>query len=176
MSFFKRFEVWLLIVLSLGATVWVFTTDSDPGSAIGDPQPISSIAGIEPVLKIHRCTLERDFGNARLDLELRYQNASPRPLSLQPPDVRLLTADGKEVPPFILATEKSPQIPAQTAQDVRLRYWLEKSHLQGALTLEIRGEKAEVKSAAPVDLDGLENGKSKTWTGAIQQGSESPGI
>ncbi|MEN3944104.1 hypothetical protein WJU23_22570 [Prosthecobacter sp. SYSU 5D2] len=168
MSFFKRFEVWLLILLSLGATIWVFTTDSGPGNDDGDPQPISSSTSSDPVLKIHRSTLERDFGNARLDLELRYQNASPRPLSLQPPDVRLLTAEGKEVPPFMLATEKPPQIPAQTAQDVRLRYWLEKSHLQGALTLEIRGEKAEVKTAAPLDLESLENGKPKTWTRAIQ--------
>ena len=168
MSFFKRFEVWLLILLSLGATIWVFTTDSDSGSATGNPQPISSSTPSDPILKIHRCILERDFGNARLDLELRYQNASPRPLSLQPPDVRLLTADGQEVPPFMLATEKPPQIPAQTAQDMRLRYWLEKAHLQGTLTLEIRGEKAEVKTAAPLDLDTLENGKPKTWTGAIQ--------
>lgn len=168
MSFLKRFEVWLLILLSLGATIWVFTTDSDSDSAIGDPQPLSSSTSSDPVLKIHRATLERDFGNARLDLELRYQNASPRPFSLQPPDVRLLTADGQEVPPFMLATEKPPQIPAQTAQDVRLRYWLEKPHLQGPLTLEIRGAKAEVKSAAPLDLETLENGKPKTWTGAIQ--------
>ena len=168
MSFFKRFEVWLLILLSLVATIWVFTTDSDSGDDVGDPQPISSSTSSDPILKIHRSTLERDFGNARLDLELRYQNASPRPFSLQPPDVRLLTADGKEVPPFMLATEKPPQIPAQTAQDVRLRYWLEKAHLQGPLTLEIRGEKAEVKTATPLDLDSLENGKPKTWTGPIQ--------
>jgi len=166
MSFLKRFEVWLLIVLSLGAAIWVFTTDSDPG--LGEPEPIATDAAPEAALKIHRCTLERDYGNARLDIELRYRNTSPRPLSLQPPDVRLLTADGKEVPPFILPVEKPPQIAAQTAQDVRLRYWLDKSHLQGPLTLEIRGEKAEVKSAAPVDLDKLENGKPKTWTGPMQ--------
>lgn len=166
MSFFKRFEVWLLILLSLAATVWVFTTDSD--SAAGDPQPLNASSASEPMLKIHRCTLERDFGNARLDLELRYQNASPRPFSLQPPDVRLLTADGQEVPPFTLATEKPPQIAAQTAQDVRLRYWLEKAHLHGGLTLEIRGEKTQVKTASPLDLDAMENGKPKTWNGVIQ--------
>ncbi|TDU66209.1 hypothetical protein EI77_03948 [Prosthecobacter fusiformis] len=166
MSFLKRFEVWLLIILSLGATIWVFTMDSDP--SMDDPQPVLADASSEAALKIHRTTLERDYGNARLDIELRYRNSSPRPLSLQPPDVRLLTADGKEVPPFTLATEKPPQIPAQSAQDVRLRYWLEKGHLNGALILEIRGEKADVKTASPIDLDTLENGKPKTWTGAIQ--------
>jgi len=165
MSFLKRFEVWLLILLSLGASIWVFTTDSDPG--LGEQEPIATDAAPEAGLNIHRCTLERDYGNARLDIELRYRNTSPRPLILLPPDVKLLTADGKEVPPFTLPVEKPAQIAAQTAQDVRLRYWLDKSHLQGSLTLEIRGEKAEVKSASPVDLDKLENGKPKTWTGPM---------
>lgn len=166
MSFLKRFEVWLLIVLSLGAAVWVLTMDKADD---GNPEPISAEASADvPAIKIHRCTLERDYGNARLDIELRYRNASPRPLFLLPPDVRLLTADGKEVPPFMLATEKAAQIPAQTAQDIRLRYWLEKTHLQGALTLEIRGEKVAVKSAAALDLESLEQKKPKTWTGEIR--------
>ena len=167
MSFLKRFEVWLLIVLSLAAAIWVFTTDSDSISE-GAPEPITAEASAEPALKIHRCTLERDYGNARLDIELRYRNASPRPLILLPPDVKLLTAAGKEVPPFILPVEKPAQIPAQTAQDVRLRYWLDKTHLQGPLTLEIRGEKAEIKSATAIELDTLENHQPKTWTGSVK--------
>lgn len=166
MSFLKRFEVWLLILLSLGVTLWVFTTEE---ASEGNPEPLAAeVTTTEPGLKIHRCTLERDYGNARLDIELRYRNTSPRPFSFQPPDVRLVTAEGKEVPLFTLATEKPPQVPAQTAQDVRIRYWLEKAHLQGALTLEVRGEKAEVKKPAPLDLEKLENGKSKTWIGAVE--------
>lgn len=168
MSFFKRIEVWVLLLLSIAAAVWVFTTDQKAAED-GNPQSIAEgEVSQEPGLKILRCSLERDYGNARLDIELRYRNASPRPLFLLPPDVRLLTAEGKEVPAFTLATEKAAQIPAQTAQDVRLRFWLEKGHLSGPLTLEIRGEKAEVKSSAAVSLDSLENGKPKSWPGAIQ--------
>jgi hypothetical protein len=134
---------------------------------VGDPQPVEAAEKSAPLV-IHRCTLERDFGNARLDIELRYRNASPRPLILQPPDVKLLTGDGKEVPPFILATEKPPQIAAQTSQDVRLRYWLDKSHLVGTLSLDIRGSTAEVKTAVPLEVEKLENRKPKTWPGSIR--------
>ncbi len=169
MSFLKRFEVWLLIALSLGAAVFVLTSDSEPALDEKTPSSAASSAGINDApLKILRCTLERDYGNARLDIELHYRNTSPRPFTLQPPDVRLLTADGQEVPPFVLPVEKPVQIAAQSAQDLRLRYWLDKAHLQGPLTLDIRGEKAEVKSAGPLDLDKLENGKPKTWSGVIQ--------
>ncbi|HEY1081094.1 MAG TPA: hypothetical protein VGE29_02470 [Prosthecobacter sp.] len=166
MSFLKRFEVWLLILLCIGAGAWVFITDREQD---GNPESLDPAAAVstEPAVKILRCTLERDYGNARLDIELRYRNASPRPLILQPPDVRLLTADGKEVPPFVLAVEKFPQIAAQTAQDVRLRYWLDKTQLQGGLTLDIRGATAPVKTQAPLDLESLENRKPKTWFGPL---------
>ena len=166
MKFFQRFEVWLLLILGGGAAFWVLT--SKP-SEDGNPEPIEASAAptSEPAITIHRCSLERDYGNARLDIELRYRNASPRALILQPPDVRLLTADGKEVPIFILPVEKPPQVAAQMAQDIRLRYWLDKAQLQGSLTLDIRGQTAEVKTAAPLDLEKIENHKPKTWTGPV---------
>jgi hypothetical protein len=163
MPFLKRFEVWLLLVLGTGAAIWVLT---DKPSIEGDPQPIDASA-VTPALVIHRCLLERDYGNARLDIELRYQNASPRPLILQPPDVKLLTTEGKEVPPFILAPEKPPEIGPQTSKNVRLRYWLDQDHLKAGLNLDIRGETAEVKSTTSLNLETLENQKTKIWTGSI---------
>lgn len=170
MKFFQRIEVWLLLLLGAGAAIWVLT--SSPSGDDGNPEPIegsenTSATTAAPAITIHRCTLERDYGNARLDIELRYRNANPRTLILQPPDVRLLTGDGKEVPTFVLPVEKPPQVAAQTAQDIRLRFWLEKTHLQGPLTLDIRGQTAEVKAAAPFDLESIENHKPKSWSGAI---------
>ncbi|GEP44971.1 hypothetical protein [Brevifollis gellanilyticus] len=167
MAFLKRVEVWVLLLLGAGAAVWVLI---DQPKVEGDPLPVEALDNVDPapLVTIHRCTLERDFGNARLDIELRYRNTYPRDLVLQPPDVKLLTADGKEVPPFILPVEKPPQIPAHTEQSVRLRYWLEAAHLNGALTLDIRGSKAEVKSAAPLDLQKLESHQPKVWQGAIK--------
>jgi hypothetical protein len=164
MHFLKRFEVWLLLMLGAGAALWVFL---DQPSSEGDPQPIDASVA-DPTLTIHRCLLERDYGNARLDIELRYQNASPRPLILQPPDVKLLTTEGKEVPPFILASEKPPEIEAQTSKNVRLRYWLAQENLKSGLKLNIRGATAEVKSDTILDLETLENQKIKIWTGSIR--------
>jgi hypothetical protein len=162
----QRLEVWLLLLLAAGVAIWVLL----PKASESDLQPPEVIPPDSPSqagIIIHRTTLERDFGNARLDVELRYRNANPRTFILQPPDVRLVTGAGKEVPPFILPMEKPPQVPPSTAQDVRLRYWLEKADLQGPLTLDIRGEKAAVKGDTPLDLDSLENAKPKTWKGAI---------
>ncbi len=161
MRIFQRFEVWLLLIAGGIAVWWSFPTEGRPDL----DAPVAELNADVP-LQLRRCTLERDFGNARLDLEVRYKNTSPRPLSMQPPDVRLINAAGKDVPPFILPVERPPTVEAQTTADLRLRFWLEKADLQGALTLEIRGQKLEVKNSTPVDLEKLENAKPKVWTSA----------
>ncbi|MGV3663386.1 MAG: hypothetical protein ACO1TE_24660 [Prosthecobacter sp.] len=162
MRIFQRFEVWLLL-LAAGVAVW-FSFKADAPS----PEEDAPTAALNPdaPLQLRRATLERDFGNARLDLEVRYKNASPRPLSLQPPDVRLINAAGKDVPVFILPTERPTSVEANTTSDVRLRFWLEKPDLAGPLTLDIRGQTLEVKNSTPLDLEKLENAKPKVWTGA----------
>lgn len=162
MNLFKRIEVILLLLLAAGGAVWVLS-----GSSNGDvydlaPQIQSGAESVEN--RVQRCTLERDHGNARLDLEFRFQNQEPRKLTLQPPQVRLMTAAGKEVPPFFLPFEPLPEIAAGSSQDVRLRYWLEKSDLQGALILDVQGEKLDVKSAAPFDLEKLKNKEPRSFT------------
>ena len=161
MRIFQRFEVWLLLLAGGIAIWWSFQSTPNPA----ETGPEAEMAADSP-LQLRRCTLERDFGNARLDLEVRYKNASPRPLSMQPPDVRLINAGGKEVPPFILPVERPPSVEAQTTGDIRLRFWLEKTDLSGPLTLEIRGQKLEVKNATPLDLEKLENARPRVWTGA----------
>lgn len=162
MHLFKRFEVWLLLLAGGIAVWWSFQSNTSPA----DDAPVAEMNPDAP-LQLRRCTLERDFGNARLDLEVRYKNTSPRPLYLQPPDVRLINAAGKEVPVFILPTERPTSIEAQTTSDVRLRFWLEKTDLAGPLTLDIRGQTLEVKNTTPLDLEKLENAKPKVWTNAV---------
>jgi hypothetical protein len=161
MHLFKRFEVWLLLIAG-GIAVW---WSLQSGSAPFDEGLLAEMKA-DVSLQLRRCTLERDFGNARLDLEIRYKNSRPRPLYLQPPDVRLINAAGKDVPPFILPTEKPASIEAQTTSDLRLRFWLQKADLAGPLTLDIRGQTLEVKSNTPLDLEKLENKKPKVWTSA----------
>jgi hypothetical protein len=165
MNFCKRLEVWLLLAAGPAAMLWVLLPERTGDE---EPAPAGLDAAADPALRLIRCTLERDHGNARLDLELRYRNDAARPLFLAAPDVRLLTPQGAEVPAFVLPTEKPPQIPARSTQDARLRFWLDKSHLQDALELEIRGAHTPVKGTAPFDLGTLENHKPRTWPGAIE--------
>lgn len=170
MPFFKRLEVWLLLAVGLAATLWVLLPEpTGDDTVIADPAAAAATAApAETTLRLLRCTLERDFGNARLDIELRYANPSPRPLLLAAPDVRLLAADGVEVPLFVLPATPVPQIPARATGDASLRFWLEKKHLAGPLTLDIRGARAAVKSPAPLDLETLENRQPRSWQGAIE--------
>lgn len=167
MPFFKRLEAWLLLAVGLAATVWVLMPEPT-GDDTASADPAAAAAPAEPALRLLRCTLERDFGNARLDLELRYANPAPRPLLLAAPDVRLLAADGFEVPLFVLPATPVPQIPARATSDASLRFWLEKKHLAGPLTLDIRGAQAIVKGPAPLDLETLENRQPRSWSGAIE--------
>ena len=167
MPFFKRLEVWLLLAVGLAATLWVLLPEPT-GNDTASADPAAATAPNEPALQVLRCTLERDFGNARLDIELRYANPAPRPLLLAAPDVRLLAADGVEVPLFVLPATPVPQIPARATGDASLRFWLEKKHLAGPLTLDIRGAQAVVKGPAPLDLETLDNRQPRSWSGAIE--------
>ncbi|MBL9132567.1 MAG: hypothetical protein JNG86_15285 [Verrucomicrobiaceae bacterium] len=161
MRLLSRPEVWFLLLASAVAAWWALR---DPEPYAQDEAEIATTTAADAVLRIHRCTLERDFGNARLDIEFRFRNTSPRPLLMQPPDVRLLTDDGREIPAFILPVEKPPVAPENAASDLRLRYWLEAKDLSADLRLDVRGQSVEVKSKEPLDLEKLENARPKTWT------------
>ena len=153
---FQRIEVWVLLVLAAGATVFVFMTSRDSTErepVVTNAQP----AKPEARLEVRGCTLVRDFGNARLDLKVHLTNRRVSKLLLINPAVRLLNAKGAEVPAFVLPVEPPPELPPQTTADVLLRFWLEKEDLQGKLMLEVDGERADVKTDTPYDLEKLKN-------------------
>jgi hypothetical protein len=160
MRLLSRPEIWLLLAISAIAGWWALR---EPAPYAQEEGEIAATTVPDAILRIHRCTLERDFGNARLDIELRYRNTAPRPLAMQPPDVRLLTADGREVPPFILPPERPTTVPENSSADLMLRYWLEAKDLTSTLRLDVRGQSVSVKSAEPLDLEKLDNKKPVTW-------------
>jgi len=162
MKWYQRVEIWVLAAAVAGVFFFVFGSGGD--DLENETEPVSD-ADVSPTL-IHRSTIERDHGNARLDLEIGHANRSAERLVMQPPRVKLFTGKGREVPPFFLPFDPPPAIPAKSRQDVRLRYWLEKADLDGALTLEIDGERVEVKSSAAFDLEKLENKKTVSFKGA----------
>ena len=168
MNLFKRIEVILLLVLAAGGAVFVLLNNKSPDDEPGADSSQNSVTDeLEPgANKLHRCTVERDYGNARLDIELRFANRGAKKLVMQPPQVKLVTDAGREIPPFFLALDPMPEIPAGTTQDVRLRYWLEKADLQGGLKLVIGDEHIEVKTAAAFDLEKLKNKEPKVFPGS----------
>lgn len=169
MNLFKRIEVIILLVLAAGGAIWVLSNsrsaDDEPGadSAVSNGTAHDEEPGAN---KLHRCTVERDYGNARLDIEVRFGNRSTKKLVMQPPQVKLITDAGREVPPFFLPFDPVPEIPAGTTQDVRLRYWLEKADLKSGLKLVIGDERIDVKSATAFDLEKLKNKEPKVFPDA----------
>jgi hypothetical protein len=166
MRLLSRPEVWFLLLVSAIAAWWALR---EPAPYAAEPAEAAATMTEDAVLRIQRCTLTRDFGNARLDVEFHFRNTAPRPLFMQPPDVRLLTSDGKEVPPFILPAERPPMVAEKASADLRLRFWLETAHLASGLRLDVRGQNVEVKSAEPFDLEKLENDQPKVWTSSKWQ-------
>ena len=166
MNLLKRLELWVLLAIIVAGLSYVFLSgpgdgseDDGPGGNSGTPAAAS-----DAPLKFHRAVAERDYGNVRLDLEVRVKNESADKLTLHAPDVRLLTSGGREIPSFFLAFDAIPQVPARTTQDVQLRYWLEAADLKQGLTLEVQGRTLEVKSSTPLDIESLKNGEKTTFT------------
>ncbi len=162
MNFLKRIELWVLLAVIVAGLVWVFTSSSsdeeEPDASDG---ATSSVETHEAPLKLHRCVLERDYGNARLDIELRVRNDSSDKLVLQAPKVKLLTDKGREVPSFFLPFDPVPEVAVKSTLDVQLRYWLDAADLQGALTLEVDGKTIPVKSTKAFDLVSMKNAEKK---------------
>jgi hypothetical protein len=55
-------------------------------------------------------------------------------------------------------------VPAQSTQDVQLRYWLDAADLNGGLKLEVNGNTVAVKGSKAFDLKGLKNTEKKTFS------------
>jgi hypothetical protein len=156
----KRIELWVLLAVIVAGVVWVFLS-RDNG---GEEQTAGGTTAVEDTqapLRLHRCTLKRDYGNARLDIDLRVRNDSAEKLVMQAPKVRLLTGKGRDVPSFFLPFDPVPEVPPKSSQDVQLRYWLEAADLQDALTLEVDGKRLEVKSEKAFDVNAMANGEEK---------------
>lgn len=162
MQALKRIELWVLLAVIVAGLVWVFSSggDDEDAAVTGDPSATTE-SGAGLPLKIHRCVLERDHGNARLDIELRVRNDSTEKLVMQSPKVRLVTGKGREVAGFYLPFDPVPEIAAGSSQDVQLRYWLEAADVQEPLSLEVAGKTVPVKSAKPFDLNALKNAEKK---------------
>jgi hypothetical protein len=160
MHLLKRIELWVLLAVVVAGLAWVFLSSGsrEEEVAVGGAVPLEDA---KVPLQLHRCVLKRDYGNARLDIDLRVRNNGTEKLLMRAPKVKLLAAKGREIPSYFLPFDPVPEVPADSAQDVQLRYWLEAADLQGALTLEVDGKTLAIKSAAAFDLNSMKNSDEK---------------
>lgn len=166
MHFLKRIELWVLFLALIAGLAWVFTSGGSGEEELDQENGSGITSHGGSALVIHRCVLKRDYGNARLDIELKVRNEGSAPLAMQAPKVKLLAAAGREVPSYFLPFDPVPEIPPQSSQDVQLRYWLESADLKEALTLHVEANTAMVKSGTPFDLETIKNGEEKIFTPA----------
>lgn len=152
----------LVLVLAAGVAGVVLWSGGEPGEGARLAQEEQAAEADGPRFEIRGIELERDFGNARLTIDVLFENRRPSALILQPPDVLLLAGSGdevEEVPDFWLATQPRERIPGRETGRAQLRFWLEARHLQGPLVLVIGTHERTVKTEDPVDLSDFENGR-----------------
>ncbi|TLD72036.1 hypothetical protein FEM03_04745 [Phragmitibacter flavus] len=170
MAFLKRFEIWVLLAVVIAGLAWVFL--SGPPDEFDEevlPTEPGKATVSSPALTLRKLVIKRDYGNARLDVDVKLRNEKSEKLVLTSPAVRLMNGAGREVPSFFLPFDALPEVAAKSTQEAHLRYWLEEEDLLGTLTLEIDGLKLLLKDGTAVPMDSLKNGeetvlKSTKWT------------
>jgi hypothetical protein len=159
MHYLKRFELWMLLALIVAGLAWVFLPGGNEDSPDDTGGP--SVTESDAPLRLHRCVLKRDYGNARLDIELRVRHDGAEKLVMQTPKVKLLTGKGREVPSFFLPFDPIPEVAPNSSQDVQLRYWLDAGDLDDALNLEVDGKSLPIKSDKAFDLKAMANSEER---------------
>ena len=98
-------------------------------------------------------TAERSGDHLHLTLTAQVKNPGAEVLTLSAAAVKLMTADGRAVEPFIAPGLEPAVIAPGSEAEAATHWWLAAADLAGALTFDISGARAEVKSAAAFALD-----------------------
>jgi hypothetical protein len=170
MAFFKRVEVWVLLVLTVGIVVAVLRMEQSDGgderlekksTATSEPNDTVTTTGDkpEPRHRIAALQIERDGDHAVLEIRLKLpedtkDSAFPAPNT----KARLLRTDGSQVAEFFVP---SAAIPPANGGVRNLLFWADRSTLAGELFLEVDGERLKVKEADGFKLDAVKDGGRK---------------
>ena len=170
MAFFKRVEVWVLLVLTIGIVVAVLrmdqsaevtggrgasTTKSTAANHAGNSNSATEKAPAPPRHQIAALQIERDGDYAVIEIRLKFPADAAKNSAQK---VRLLRTDGSEVAEFFVPSAATA--PA-TSGISELLFWADRSTLAGELFLEVDGERLKVKPADDFDLDAVTDGGSK---------------
>ena len=162
MRVLKRPEVWVLLIVLIGGLGLVFY-QKHAGDQFEDA------ADTPGFIEIRKVELERDYGYGILSVTFSYDNKTGADIQTASPqsteaETQLLTVTGHKPDLFFLPGKFPPVLKAGEKSMVTLDYWVERSHLRGALYLVIKGEKAIVKDRKPFALDAVENQKTLSFT------------
>lgn len=156
MAFFKRPEVWVLLLLSVAGVAWVLWSDSARDRAereeavAAEEETANEDPGVEASrFAIRERRVSREGGHLIITLRVSSEadRGLPEALALEVPAVRLVTEDGASVAPFFLPFDPPPVLDTGSGAYADLRYWLPVSQASEALWLEIDGERLPVKEA-----------------------------
>jgi len=159
MAFFKRPEVWVLLLLSAAGIAWVLWSDQAGDEARGrnttahengaSPTHAANREDDRFVVHERRVSREEDHLILTLRVGAGKSNTLEEALDLTPPAARLLAADDSRISEFFLPFAPPPLLDPEPGSVVELRYWLPVAQAATALWLEIDGERLAVKQATP---------------------------
>jgi len=168
MKVLKRPGIWVLLVtLACGLGLAFYQHYRQHA---GGPFADAAAAAAKPgAIEIRKIELERDSGYGILSVTFSYDNTTGADVETAAPqnadaETRLVTVAGHKPDLFFLPGNFPPVLKAGEQSTVTLDYWVERAHLQGALHLEVKGERALVKDAKPFALDTVENHEKVSFT------------
>ena len=153
MAFFKRPEVWVLLLLSAVGIAWVLWSDGANDRVREEGPTKEETAQTEMTAKsrfvIDERRVAREEDHFILTLKVANDEAShlTEPLPLNDSTVKLVAEDGTTVAPFYLPFAPPAVLDPEVGASAELRYYLPVSQATSALWLVIDGEKLSVKEA-----------------------------
>ena len=136
-----------LLIASGVAAGWFAGCKPSPPSGGGKSATVAA-----STFTVKSLTAERAGDHLHLTLTTQVNNPAASALTLAPPAVQLLAND-KAVEPFIAPGLEPIALAPGAETEAALHYWLTAADLSSALTLEIAGARAEVKSAGAFALE-----------------------
>lgn len=168
MAFFKRPEVWVLLLLSVAGVAWVLWSDAEHDRAeVEGSESAEEVADGATEeedgssrFAIRACRVSREEGHLIVTVRVATisEQALAEPLALEAPAVKLITEDGTSVAPFFLPFDPPPRLDAEAGAFADLRYWLPFGQASDALWLEIDGDRLPVKTAGELASDQFPEG------------------
>jgi hypothetical protein len=166
MAFFKRIEVWFLLLLSVAGVAWVLWSERSRELFEKQEQPRETsdqeTTGRQPSkFEITERRLSREGDHVVLSLRVKRvtnavggKNGERENLKITDSNTRLATDEGQSVERFFLPYDPEPVLDAHPGAEVTLRYWVPLAQTTAPLWLEIEGERLAVRSSDPWEPPG----------------------